>query len=150
MTKIFKLILYMSISILFIYQIIIYVYQYSKGSILSKLFKFNYSRFFYLLFTIQKFSLIVAIRLLISVSLLFELLNIKTTHHTLQIRINRIVTSCFFVLPLIISMLTTMSIFQFSVFSGVISFTTIFSFLFSDNFFNFLIGKDRNNDWYNK
>lgn len=150
MTKILKLILYMSISILFIYQIIIYVYQYSKGSILSKLFKFNYSRFFYLLFTIQKFSLIVAIRLLISVSLLFELLNIKTTHHTLQIRINRIVTSCFFVLPLIISMLTTMSIFQFSVFSGVISFTTIFSFLFSDNFFNFLIGKDRNNDWYNK
>lgn len=150
MTKIFKLILYMSISILFIYQIIIYVYQYSKGSILSKLFKFNYSRFFYLLFTIQKFSLIVAIRLLISVSLLFELLNIKTTHHTLQIRINRIVTSCFFVLPLIISMLTTMSIFQFSVFSGVISFTTIFSFLFSDNFFNFLIGKDRDNDWYNK
>lgn len=150
MTKLFKLILYMSISILFIYQIIIYVYQYSKGSILSKLFKFNYSRFFYLLFTIQTFSLIVAIRLLISVSLLFELLNIKTTHHTLQIRINRIVNSCFFVLPLIISMLTTMSIFQFSVFSGVISFTTIFSFLFSDNFFNFLIGKDRNNDWYNK
>ena len=150
MTKILKLILYMSISILFIYQIIIYVYQYSKGSILSKLFKFNYSRFFYLLFTIQKFSLIVAIRLLISVSLLFELLNIKTTHHTLQIRINRIVTSCFFVLPLIISMLTTMSIFQFSVFSGVISFNTIFSFLVSDNFFNFLIGKDRNNDWYNK
>lgn len=150
MTKLFKLILYMSISILFIYQIIIYVYQYSKGSILSKLFKFNYSRFFYLLFTIQTFSLIVAIRLLISVSLLFELLNIKTTHHTLQIRINRIVTSCFFVLPLIISMLTTMSIFQFSVFSGVISFITIFSFLFSDNFFNFLIGKDRDNDWYNK